>query len=121
MFTSDSDANLIVRTVREFVGRDVLPVASAMEREDTYPEALVETMGRLGLFGLNIPEEYGGADAGYTTFAAVFEELARAWLGLSGILATHLVLCDILKSFGTPEQRQSFDRGRSHHSDSPNR
>ena len=79
-----------------------------MERHDTYPEALVATMGRLGLFGLNIPEEYGGADAGYTTFAAVFEELARAWLGLSGILATHLVLCDILKSFGTPEQKQRF-------------
>ena len=104
----NSDHDLIVRTVREFVAREVLPVASDMERHDTYPEALVATMGRLGLFGLNIPEEYGGADAGYTTFAAVFEELARAWLGLSGILATHLVLCDILKSFGTPEQRQRF-------------
>jgi len=79
-----------------------------MERHDTYPEALVATMGRLGLFGLNVPEEYGGVDAGYTAFAAVFEELASAWLGLSGILATHLVLCDILKSFGTPDQRQRF-------------
>jgi alkylation response protein AidB-like acyl-CoA dehydrogenase len=104
----NSDHDLIVRTVREFVEREVLPVASDMERHDTYPEALVATMGRLGLFGLNIPEEYGGADAGYTTFVAVFEELARAWLGVSGILATHLVLCDILKSFGTPEQKQRF-------------
>jgi alkylation response protein AidB-like acyl-CoA dehydrogenase len=104
----NSDHDLIVRTVREFIDREVLPVASEMERHDTYPEALVATMGRLGLFGLNIPDEYGGADAAYTTFAAVFEELARAWLGLSGILATHLVLCDILKSFGTPEQKQRF-------------
>jgi len=104
----NSDHDLIVGTVREFVEREVLPVASEMERHDTYPEALVATMGRLGLFGLNVPEEYGGVDAGYTAFAAVFEELASAWLGLSGILATHLVLCDILKSFGTPDQRQRF-------------
>ena len=69
----NGDHDLIVRTVREFVAREVLPVASEMERHDTYPEALVATMGRLGLFGLNIPEEYGGADAGYTTFAAVFD------------------------------------------------
>ena len=108
MFEPGSDDDLIVRTVREFVERDVLPVAAEMERHDTYPEALVATMGRLGLFGLNVPEEYGGVDAGYTVFAAVFEELARAWLGLSGILATHLVLCDILKTFGTPDQQQRF-------------
>jgi alkylation response protein AidB-like acyl-CoA dehydrogenase len=108
VFTPNSDHHLIVKTVREFVERDVLPVAAAMEREDTYPEALVETMGRLGLFGLNVPEEYGGVDADYTAFAGVMEELARAWLGLSGILATHLVLCDIVKSFGTPEQKQRF-------------
>ena len=108
MFEPGSDDDLIVRTVREFVERDVLPVAAEMERHDTYPEALVATMGRLGLFGLNVPEEYGGVDAGYTVFAAVFEELARAWLGLSGILATHLVLCDILKTFGTSDQQQRY-------------
>ena len=90
-----------------------------MERHDTYPEALVATMGRLGLFGLNIPEEYGGTDAAYTTFAAVFEELARAWLGLSGILATHLVLCDILKSFGTPEQKQTSTASTARRCGSP--
>lgn len=106
MFEPGSDEDLIVRTVREFAARDVLPVATEMERHDTYPEALVATMARLGLFGLNVPEAYGGADAGYTVFAAVFEELAHAWLGLSGILATHLVLCDILKTFGAPEQQQ---------------
>jgi alkylation response protein AidB-like acyl-CoA dehydrogenase len=108
VFEPGSDEDLIVRTVREFVARDVLPVAAEMERHDTYPDALVATMARLGLFGLNVPEAYGGANAGYTVFAAVFEELARAWLGLSGILATHLVLCDILKSFGTPDQQQRF-------------
>ena len=108
MFTPGSDSDLIVRTVREFVERDVLPVASAMEREDAYPKDLVATMGRLGLFGLNVPEQYGGVDADYAAFAGVMEELARAWLGLSGILATHLVLCDIIKTFGTPEQKERF-------------
>ena len=108
MFTPDSDHDLIVRTVREFVERDVLPVASAMERQDAYPEALVATMAGMGLFGLNVPEQYGGADADYTAFAGVMEELARAWLGLSGILATHLVLCDVIKTFGTPDQKERF-------------
>ena len=70
MFEPGSDDDLIVRTVREFVERDVLPVAAEMERHDTYPEALVATMGRLGLFGLNVPEDYGGVDAGYAVFAA---------------------------------------------------
>jgi alkylation response protein AidB-like acyl-CoA dehydrogenase len=103
-----ADDGLIIQTVREFVRREVLPVASALERDDRYPDGLVATMGRLGLFGLNVPEAHGGIGAGHTTFVAVFEELARAWLGLSGILGTHLVLCDVLKSFGTSEQQERF-------------
>lgn len=108
MFKLSADHDLIVQTVREFVERDVLPVVAEMEREDRYPEALVATMSRLGLFGLNVPEQFEGVDAGHTTFAAVFEELGRAWLGLSGILGTHLVLCDVLKRFGTAEQQERF-------------
>ena len=103
-----ADHDLIIQTVREFVAREVLPVASELEKQDRYPDGLVATMGRLGLFGLNIPDTYEGIGAGHTTFVAVFEELARAWLGLSGILGTHLVLCDVLKSFGTPEQKERF-------------
>ncbi len=63
---------LVARTVREFVDREVIPVASAMEHRGEYPLALVETMRTLGLFGLNTPEEYGGTDVDYTTFAIVF-------------------------------------------------
>src|SRR5262245_15095161 len=77
-----------------------------MEHRDEYPDGLVETMKKLGLFGLNTPDEYGGNEVDYTTFAMVFEELSRGWLGLAGILGTHLVLCDVIASFGTEEQKQ---------------
>jgi alkylation response protein AidB-like acyl-CoA dehydrogenase len=104
----DDDQRLVAQTVREFVNREVIPVASDMEHRDEYPDGLVETMKSLGLFGLNIPEQYGGSAVDYTTFAIVFEELARGWMGLAGILGTHLVLCDVLVQFGTDEQKQRF-------------
>jgi len=107
-FDLTEDQRLVQKTVREFVDRDVMPVASAMEHRDEYPEALVETMKSMGLFGLNIPEAYGGADVGYTTFAIVFEGLARGWMGLAGIVGSHLVLSDVLVRFGTESQKKRF-------------
>ena len=85
-----------------------MPVASEMEHRNEYPHALVAQMKELGLFGLNIPEEYGGVGVDYTTFAMIFEELARGWLGLSGIVGSHSVLCDVLVRFGTEEQKRRF-------------
>ena len=108
MFELDEQQQLVARTVREFVDREVIPVASGMEHRDEYPDALVETMKTLGLFGLNVPEAYGGSDVDYTTFAIVFEELARGWMGLAGVLGTHLVLCDVLAQYGTEDQKQRF-------------
>lgn len=108
MLELDEGQRLVARTVREFVDRDVIPVASAMEHRGEYPDALVETMKGLGLFGLNVPEEYGGAGVDHTTFAIVFEELARGWMGLSGILGSHLVLCDVLARYGTDDQKRRF-------------
>jgi len=107
-FELTEDQQLVRKTVREFVDRDVMPVASAMEHRDEYPEALVETMKGMGLFGLNIPEAYGGSDVDYTTFAIVFEELSRGWMGLAGILGAHMVLCDVLARFGTDDQKRRF-------------
>jgi alkylation response protein AidB-like acyl-CoA dehydrogenase len=108
VFELDEQQQLVARTVREFVDREVIPVASSMEHHDEYPDALVETMKALGLFGLNVPEKYGGSDVDYTTFAIVFEELARGWMGLAGVLGTHLVLCDVLAQYGTEDQKQRF-------------
>ncbi len=108
MVQMDEDQRLVAQTVREFVDREVIPVASEMEHRDEYPDKLVETMKALGLFGLNIPDQYGGNEVDYTTFAIVFEELSRGWMGLSGILGSHLVLCDVLVRYGTEEQKQRF-------------
>ncbi len=107
-FDLTEDQRLVQKTVREFVDRDVMPVASAMEHRDEYPAALVETMKGMGLFGLNIPDAYGGSGVDYTTFAIVFEELSRGWMGLAGILGAHMVLCDVLARFGTDAQKQRF-------------
>jgi len=104
----NDEQRLIVDTVRQFVNNDVIPVASRMEHSDEYPHALVGQMKELGLFGLNIPEDCGGADVDYTTFAMVFEELSRGWMGLAGVLGTHLVLCDVMRRYGTEEQKQRF-------------
>src|SRR6266446_6185882 len=104
----NDEQRLILRTVHDFVEREVIPVASAMERRDAHPHALVAQMREMGLFGLNIPEEFGGAAVDYATFARIFAELARGWLGLAGVLGSHLVLTDVLVRFGTPEQKRRF-------------
>src|SRR5215510_68054 len=108
VFDLSDEQRLVQKTVREFVDRDVIPVASEMEHRDEYPEALVETMKTMGLFGLNVPEQYGGSDVDYTTFAIVFEELSRGWMGLAGIVGSHLVLTDVLVRFGTDSQKTTF-------------
>jgi alkylation response protein AidB-like acyl-CoA dehydrogenase len=103
-----SEQELIVQTVRQFCEREVIPVASELEHRNEYPHELVAQMQKIGLFGLNVPELYGGGDVDFTTFAMVFEELSRAWLGLAGVIGTHSVLCDVLNLFGTKEQKQKF-------------
>ena len=105
---ASEEQRLILRTVREFVEREVIPVASAMEHRGEYPHALADQMAGMGLFGLNVPEEFGGTEVDYVTFARIFTELARGWLGLAGITGTHLVLCDVLVRYGTSEQKLRY-------------
>jgi len=102
------EQQLILRTVHDFVEREVIPVASAMEHRGEYPFELANQMAAMGLFGLNIPEEYGGTEVDYVTFARIFTELARGWLGLAGIIGPHLVLCDVLDTYGTEDQKRRF-------------
>src|SRR5258708_7230397 len=102
------EQELIVNTVRRFVDKEVIPVASDLEHRNEYPHDLVAQMRKIGLFGLNVPERYGGADVDTTTFAMIFEELSRGWLGLAGVIGTHSVLCDVLNRFGTEAQKQAF-------------
>jgi alkylation response protein AidB-like acyl-CoA dehydrogenase len=104
----NEEQQLILRTVRQFVDNEVIPVASAMEHRDEYPHALVDQMKEMGLFGLNIPEEYGGAGVDSTTFAMIFEEISRGWLGLAGVIGSNSVMCDVVARFGTEEQKRQF-------------
>jgi butyryl-CoA dehydrogenase len=98
----------IVAAIRTFVERDVVPVASDLEHADEYPTELVETMRELGLFGVTIPEEYGGLGLDLTTYALIQVELSRGWMSLSGVLNTHFISAWMIERFGTAEQRQRY-------------
>ena len=106
--TSPEARTQIVSLVREFVQRDVEPVANRYDNEDIYPHELVDTMKEMGLFGITIPEQYGGLGLDYTTFAMIFEEISRGWMSVSGIIGTHHVMAYIIANFGTEEQKQRF-------------
>jgi butyryl-CoA dehydrogenase len=98
----------IVAAVREFVDRDVVPVASELEHRDEFPERLVRTMVDMGLFGTTIPAEYGGLGLGLDTYALIVMELSRGWTTLSGILNGSFIAATMIRLHGTEEQRQSY-------------
>ena len=98
----------IVDLVREFVRRDVEPVASKYDNEDVYPAELADRMAELGLFGIILPEEYGGLALDHSTFATIFLELAKGWMSLTGILGTHHVMASIIADGGTEQQKRRF-------------
>ncbi|WP_414637889.1 acyl-CoA dehydrogenase family protein [Actinophytocola sp.] len=98
----------IVDTVREFVDRDVRPVARELEHADTYPEQLIEQMKRLGIFGLAVPEPYGEVAVSAPCYVAVTEQLARGWMSLAGAMGGHTVVAKLLDRFGTDDQKQHY-------------
>jgi alkylation response protein AidB-like acyl-CoA dehydrogenase len=104
--TSKETQKQIVSLVKDFVKRDVEPIASTYDNEDIYPHELIPTMRELGLFGINISEEYGGMALDFTTFAKIFEEISKGWMSLSGIIGTHHILSHIVATYGTETQKQ---------------
>ena len=98
----------ILATVREFVDKEILPVAGELERGDTYPQRIVDGMAGLGLFGLTIAEEYGGLGESLLTYALVVEELSRGWMSVSGIVNTHFIVAWMITQHGTPGQRAHY-------------
>lgn len=109
MTTTPPEARVqIVNMVRDFVNREVEPVAAEYDREDTIPYDLIDRMKELGLFGITVPEEYGGMGLDYTTFASIFEELSKGFMTLSGAIGTHHILTYVLTHYGTEEQKQRF-------------
>jgi alkylation response protein AidB-like acyl-CoA dehydrogenase len=108
MATDPAIREELAATVRRFVERDVIPVASDLEHADEYPAALVATMKELGLFGITIPEEHGGLGLDLRTYCAVVEELCAGWMSLSGIVNTHMIAAHLIVSEGTDEQRERW-------------
>lgn len=106
--TLSEDERSVVGTVRDFVDRDVRPVVRELEHADTYPEALIERMKRLGVFGLAVPEEYGGTPVSTPCYVLVTEELARGWMSLAGAMGGHTVVAKLLVAFGTEEQKRRW-------------
>ena len=98
----------ILSTVREFVDKEILPVATKLEHRDEYPTRIVEGLKELGLFGLMIPEEYGGLGESLLTYALCVEEIARGWMSVSGIINTHFIVAYMIKQHGTQEQKDHF-------------
>ena len=98
----------LVATVRRFVERDVIPVASDLEHADEYPAAIIATMRELGLFGVTIPESHDGLGLDLVTYCGVIEELAAGWMSLSGVLNTHVMAANLLKMHGTDDQQAQW-------------
>ncbi|MDT2005390.1 acyl-CoA dehydrogenase [Rhodococcus opacus] len=98
----------IVSAVREFVDKAVIPQAQELEHSDTYPTAIVEQMKEMGLFGLTIPEEFGGIGESLLTYALCVEELARGWMSVSGVINTHFIVAHMIAHHGTPEQKAHY-------------
>ena len=96
----------ILTTVKTFVDREILPHATELEHKDEFPDAIVEGMKEIGLFGLTISEEYGGLGESLLTYALVVEQLARGWMSISGVINTHFIVAYLIAQHGTEEQRQ---------------
>ena len=108
MIELSEDQEAIVKAVREFVEQEVFPIADEMEHRDEFPEKIVEQLKEMGLFGLTIPEEHGGAGMDVMTYALVVAELSRGWMSISGILNTHFMAAYLLKGHGTDEQKERW-------------
>ncbi len=104
----DAEEQAIVDLVREFVDVEVRPVARELDHDDTYPEKLIELMKQLGVFGLAIPESYGGSLVSTACYAAVTAELSRGWMSLAGAMGGHTVVAKLLLLFGTADQQEHY-------------
>jgi alkylation response protein AidB-like acyl-CoA dehydrogenase len=102
------EQKLIIDMVRQFVDEQILPTAEHYDHEDEFPAPIVDQMKELGLFGVTIPEEYGGMGLDLTTYTMIVEELSRGWISISGVINTHFIGSYLLTKFGTQEQKDKY-------------
>ncbi len=107
-FQLDEDQREFKALLRSFVDKEIVPVAREWEQAGRYPTEIVKGMADMGLFGITVPEEYGGLDLDPVSFALVFEEIARGWMGVAGILGSHSLACRLIAMHGTEEQKQKY-------------
>ncbi len=98
----------ILATVKTFVDKEIIPHANALEHADEYPQDIVDGMKEMGLFGITIPEEYGGLGESLLTYALIVEQLARGWMSVSGVINTHFIVAYMIVQHGTAEQKQRY-------------
>jgi alkylation response protein AidB-like acyl-CoA dehydrogenase len=98
----------ITEMVRQFADEQIITNAAHYDHEDLFPEPIVEQMKELGLFGVTIPEAYGGMGLDLTTYAMIIEQLSRGWISISGIVNTHFIGSYLLMEFGTDEQKEKY-------------
>ena len=104
----NDEETLLVATVRAFIDREVKPTVRDVEHADTYPEAWIEQMKRIGIYGLAISERYGGSPVSMPCYVEVTEQLARGWMSLAGAMGGHTVVAKLLEDFGTEEQKRAY-------------
>ncbi|WP_439938714.1 acyl-CoA dehydrogenase family protein [Nocardia sp. N13] len=102
------DQTEILKAVRQFVDEQIIPVAQDLEHKDEYPQEIIDGLKELGVFGLTIPEEFGGLGESLLTYALVVEEIARGWMSVSGVINTHFIVAYMLIQHGTEEQKQKY-------------
>jgi alkylation response protein AidB-like acyl-CoA dehydrogenase len=107
-FHLNEEETMLVDTVREFVDREVKPTVRDVEHANEYPDAWIEQMKRIGIFGLAVPEEYGGTPVSTPCYVEVTQELARGWMSLAGAMGGHTVVAKLVSQFGTDEQKQKY-------------
>ena len=102
------DQSEILKAVRVFVDEQIIPVAQELEHADEYPQDIIDGLKELGVFGLTIPEEFGGLGESLLTYALVVEEIARGWMSVSGVINTHFIVAYLLMQHGTEEQKAKY-------------
>ena len=107
-FKLDEDQREFKALLRTFVDKEIVPVAREWEQAGRYPTEIVDGLKEMGLFGITVPEEYGGLDLDPVSFALVFEEIARGWMGIAGILGSHSLACRLIAMHGTAEQKEKY-------------